>query len=513
VSDVTTALQRLYARAPKGMSFGLDRVRAAAEKLGNVHRLGTYVHVAGTNGKGSTAAFVATMAQFGGATVGLYTSPHLCRFAERIRIDGKPVDDTLLADCLDEALGVSEELTFFEVATLAALLAFRTAGVNLPVLEVGLGGQLDATNIVEGRAVPVITRVAFDHVDLLGTSLAQIAREKAGILRPEVTTIVGRLHPDARAEVDRIATQLGSTVYEATTEDEARFVDSYPPSLPGPFQRHNAMAAVAAARALGLPPQAIAQGLTGTRWPGRCEVIETAEGYVLLDCAHNPDGALALKNALLGYVMSFPRRHVALVFGAMADKNWKAMIDRLAPVTGPRVYVEPRGGRASAPAAEMVAHLDGEVALGVGEALEKARQRVGRGGLVVVAGSTFLVGATRGYLLGMRMDPQVALLGLRGLGWGRCPLWFGGGFAPCTPSGALPLHPGGGFAPCAPSRATHPAPRQRTQGLRPLVLCTLLTRFVTMQDDVSGHTLHGGPVCTQVSSCVRARRCTPVHNG
>jgi dihydrofolate synthase/folylpolyglutamate synthase len=406
--DLPSVLERLYALTPRGALLGLDRVRAASERLGGVHKLGRYVHVAGTNGKGSTAAFIATMAERAGMKVGLFTSPHLTRFAERIRIGGKMLPDPELARYLTMALDAGDDLTFFEVATLAALAAFRDASLDLAVLEVGLGGRLDATNVVEGSGVQVITRVAFDHTDRLGNSLAAIAREKAGILRSGSPVIVGRLHPDARAVVDQEAQKLGAIVHEATDEEEAQIVDTYPPSLPGSFQRQNAMVAAAAALALDLPAQAIAEGLVSTRWPGRCEVIETGDGYVLLDCAHNPDGALALKNALLGLVTNFPRRNVGLVFGAMADKNWKAMLDRITQVTGPRVYVEPRG-REPVPVAELQRYMEGDPALSVGEALTLARQRVGRSGIVIVTGSIYLVGQVRSYLLGLPADPPVAL--------------------------------------------------------------------------------------------------------
>jgi dihydrofolate synthase / folylpolyglutamate synthase len=407
-TPLASVLQRLYALGPRGMRFGLERVRRAAQALGDVHQLGTYVHVAGTNGKGSTAAFVDQMVRDSGANVGLYTSPHLCRFAERIRVDGKPVDDDVLVSCLERALDSDPELTFFEAATLAALLAFREHKVDVAVLEVGLGGRLDATNVVEGKAVTAITRVAFDHLDRLGPSLSAIAREKAGILRPGAPCIVGRLHPDALDVITEVAASVGAPLREANGEDEARLVDLYPPSLPGVFQRSNAMVAVAIARALDLPERAIAEGLLGTQWPGRFEILETPEGYVVLDSAHNPDGALALKNSLIGIGAAFSRRQVALVFGAMADKNWRAMLDRLTPVTGPRVYIEPPG-RTPARAEELVAYLDGEVALGIGEALALARQKVGRGGLVVVAGSIFLVGQVRAHLLGLPLDPPIGL--------------------------------------------------------------------------------------------------------
>lgn len=406
---IGSALERLYARGTRGVDLGLDRVREAAQRLGDPHRWATYVHVAGTNGKGSTAAFLATMGRAAGARVGLYTSPHLCRFAERIQVDGQPIDDGLLSRSLTAALDAGPDLTFFEVATLAALVAFRAAGVTLPVLEVGLGGRLDATNIVEGRAVTVITRIAFDHTEILGPTLRHIAREKAGILRPGAPVVVGRLHPDALDEVRQAAALLGATVHEATGPDEQAFIEAYPPSLPGAFQRSNALCAVAAARALGLAPAAIAQGLVETRWPGRCEILETPDGYTLLDCAHNADGALALKNTLLGFVTSVPRKHVALVFGALADKNWAAMLDRVGPVAGHRVYVEPQASRPAASTAQLRAHLEGEGAESPMAALALARQKVGRGGLVVVCGSIFLVGAVRAALLGLPVDPPIAL--------------------------------------------------------------------------------------------------------
>ncbi|MCU0681362.1 MAG: bifunctional folylpolyglutamate synthase/dihydrofolate synthase [Polyangiaceae bacterium] len=407
-AQLPSALRRLYALSPRGMRLGLERVRRAAQSLGDVHRVGPYVHVAGTNGKGSTAAFVDQMAREAGACVGLFTSPHLCRFAERMRVDGEPVDDELLASCLERALNADPDLTFFEVATLAALLAFRERKVDLWVLEVGLGGRLDATNMVEGKAITVITRVAYDHTDRLGPTLMAIAREKAGILRPNAPCIVGRLHPDVRTVVDEVAASVGAPVHEASGEDEARLVELHPPSLAGLFQRSNAMIAVAVGRALNLPERAIAEGLVSTQWPGRFEILESPDGYVVIDCAHNPDGALALKNSLIGVGAAFSRRQVALVFGAMADKNWRAMLDRLTPVTGPRVYVEPKG-RAPARAEELVSYLDGDVALGVPEALDLARQKVGRGGLVVVAGSIFLAGQARAHLLGLPLDPPVGL--------------------------------------------------------------------------------------------------------
>jgi len=406
---LTELLAQLYQLTARGALLGLDRVREAAEKLGSPHRVGTYVHIAGTNGKGSTAAFVAQMAQRSGATVGLYTSPHLCRFAERISIQGQPIDDELLARCLHKALQVAETLTFFEVATLAAFLAFQEKGVTLCVLEVGLGGRLDATNIVEGQPVTAITRIAFDHMNLLGTSITAIARQKAGILRPNAPCIVGRLHPDARAAIDDMAEQLQAVVYEAHSEEEIKMITNYPPSLPGMFQQGNAMIAVAIGRHLGFSTQNIGEGLTSTQWPGRFEIVETPYGYVVIDSAHNPDGALALKNSLLGVGAAMSRKQIALIFGAMADKNWKAMLDRLAPVTGPRFYTEPHVmGRATAPPHDLNAYLSGTITATIEDAIRLARADVGPNGLIVVAGSIFLAAQARSFLLDLPMDPAVS---------------------------------------------------------------------------------------------------------
>jgi dihydrofolate synthase / folylpolyglutamate synthase len=409
LTELAPVLTRLFELVPRGSRLDLVNVKKAAESLEDVHRLGQYVHVAGTNGKGSVSAMLANMALAAGEKVGLYTSPHLCRFGERIQINGQPLSDAALARSLTRAMEAGSDLTFFEVTTLAALLAFREAGVTLTVLEVGLGGRLDATNIVEGSAVTIITRVAFDHMDRLGNSLSAIAQEKAGILRAGAPCIVGRLHPDARAVVDAEAHRLGVPVYEATAVEDAQFVELHPPALAGGYQRQNAMIATAAARALGIAEPAMAEGLQTAFWPGRFEVLETSEGYIILDGAHNPDGALALRNSLGGLASTFQRKQIALVFGSMGDKNWRAMLDRLAPVAGPRVYVAPPGGRAPAPPETLAAYLAGDAVGSITEALSVARQRVGRGGVVVVCGSLFLVGAVRGYLLGLQCDPPVAM--------------------------------------------------------------------------------------------------------
>lgn len=407
--SLQASLERLYALAPRGAQLGLERVRAAAERLGSPHKIPHYVHVAGTNGKGSTSAWIAEMAKAAGWKVGLYTSPHLCRFAERIRINGEPLDDDKLASCLDRAMESSSELTLFEVATLAGMLAFKEAQVDLAVLEVGLGGRLDATNIVEGDGVQAITRIAFDHTALLGGNLWAIAREKAGVMRANQRCVIGRLHPDAHASVVHHAEEAGAVIVEAGSPRDESILDQFPPALLGGFQRSNAMVAVAVARELNLPISAIGSGLTSVSWPGRCELIRHSTGPILLDGAHNPDGALALRNVLYSLSSAFARKRVALVFGAMVDKRWKAMLERLAPVIGPKVYVEPQvGGRLAVSTIALDAFARGESTHSVKEALATARSLVGPSGLVVVTGSLYLVGEARANLFGLDRDPPIA---------------------------------------------------------------------------------------------------------
>lgn len=195
MSDLKATLERLYALALHGRQLGLERVQAVCDKLGNPERAFETVHVAGTNGKGTVTAFVGSMARAAGKNVGVYTSPHLCRFAERINIGGVPLEDDKLVYYLNHVMDVGPELTFFEVATVAAFLAFRDAHVELAVLEVGLGGRLDATNVVPPPRVAAITRVSYDHTAELGDSISKIAFEKAGIIKAGTAVVLASFTP------------------------------------------------------------------------------------------------------------------------------------------------------------------------------------------------------------------------------------------------------------------------------------------------------------------------------
>jgi dihydrofolate synthase/folylpolyglutamate synthase len=400
-------LERLNGLAPRGALLGLERVSAACAALNHPERGFDSVHIAGTNGKGSVAAMVESMARAAKVRTGLYTSPHLVRFAERIQIDGAPVEDADLGAALEEALDRFPELTFFETATVAAFMVFARAKVELAVVEVGLGGRLDATNVLAAPRATAITRIALDHTDRLGKDIASIAREKAGILKPAVPVVLGPLDPISlaivRGEADRVGAPLRLT---ADDGELASFVERYPPGLAGRHQIENARIAVALAREIALPPDAVGSGLSAVKWPGRLETLLTERGEVILDAAHNPDGAAALATALARQARE-PAR-VALVFGAMADKDAEAMLALLAAHATHRFYVSPEGRRAADPA-RLAVHLPGVVLASVSEALEQARTAVGPGGSVLVAGSIFLVGAARAHLLGLERDPAIGL--------------------------------------------------------------------------------------------------------
>lgn len=404
------ALNRLYALALRGPKLGLDRVHEVCEFFGRPERTFEVVHVAGTNGKGTVCAFVASMLQASGKRVGLYTSPHLVNFSERIRVNGNPVEPDTMAELLNSVMDAGKELTFFEVATVASFLAFKESAVEYAVLETGPGGRLDATNVVPRPRVVAITRVAFDHMDELGDSLAAIASEKAAIIKPGCAVVTGRLHPDAEQVVQaRIEASNAKLVALGSPEPVPGKPLAYPRIA---MFGTNLAVATTIAREIGISPDDMSRGIESTSWPGRNELLHrNGRELTLLDCAHNPDGAVTLSHVLdpglLGEIES--RREIALVFGALDRKNWRAMLRRLEQVAGHRVFVAPPIAGQAVDPREMAALLAGEVAENVQQALVRARSMVGPFGVVVVTGSTYLVGAARALLLGLQPDPPIAM--------------------------------------------------------------------------------------------------------
>jgi dihydrofolate synthase/folylpolyglutamate synthase len=395
-APLATALRDLYRRVPMGMRLGLETMRDACGRWGHPEQSFAAVHVAGTNGKGSVCAMVESIARAQGLRTGLYTSPHLCRFAERIRVDGDPIDDQALAALLDRILDEEPALSFFEAATLTAFAAFRNARVDLAVVEVGLGGRLDATNVLASPAAAAITRIAMDHGEHLGPTLVDIAREKAGIAKPGLDIVLGPMDPPVRSAIDEVARAHGATTSDV---DLHALPTAAVVGLDGEHQVANARIAASLGRRIGASRAAVETGIAHVHWPGRLERI----GPYLVDCAHNPDGARSLARYVRAAGASANR--TKLVFGSLADKDWRGMLSELAPLAVARVFVAPpSSGRAAADPAEMSALWSGRGLATVEQALETEEAD-----LVIVAGSILLVGRARALLLGLPSDPPVAL--------------------------------------------------------------------------------------------------------
>jgi dihydrofolate synthase / folylpolyglutamate synthase len=396
----------------KTAKLGLDRIRVVLEALGRPQDRCRIVHVAGTNGKGSTCAMIESALRAGGATTGLFTSPHLSEPTERIRIDGVPISAEEFAAAFDEVHTAVERLlddgaidlhtTYFETVTAMALLVFSRRA-EVVVLEVGLGGRLDATNVVEPELC-VVTPIDFDHEQFLGRSIEAIAGEKAGILKRGVPAVFAPQRPEAAAVLEARAAELGIEVARAEKLPPER-VELHARGarfdtgglriecpLAGEHQVTNALTAIAALRALEIVAPAIEQGIAATRWPGRLErIAETPE--IVVDGAHNPAGA----RALAAYIDRFYRgRRVVLIFGAMRDKA----IDEIAGVLFPRaaevILTAPRQARALAPEAlrEAAGLSTARLAADIAEALAMARAGE-PADAVFVTGSLFLVAEAR----------------------------------------------------------------------------------------------------------------------
>jgi len=410
------------------MVLDLSGMAAALAASGSPEQGIPCVHVAGTNGKGSVSALVTAVLVQAGLRVGTYTSPHLHRFVERIALDGEPVDEALAAAeaqeiCAGLEAGTLPALTFFEATTLLAWRVFRASKVEVAVMEVGLGGRLDATRLCVPR-VTVITRVALDHQQQLGDTLEAIAREKAGVLKPGVPCVLGpTLGPGtgaARAAIEAVATEVGAPLWDAprcvlpagpgrvTAPFAGTTFDAAFPLL-GPHQRDNLATALAVLEVLrgqgmALSPEVVRAGIEGVRWPGRVERV----GRVIFDAAHNPDGVEALVAALRE--MPGGVDVGAVVFGASRDKDWPQMMATLTAALPGVPWFCAAVDMARAESAErLAAAVGGEAMAGPTEALDAALGRAEASEVVLVCGSIFLVAAARAYALGMPVEAFVGL--------------------------------------------------------------------------------------------------------
>jgi dihydrofolate synthase/folylpolyglutamate synthase len=409
-------VQYLYALGNeiKSARLGLDRVRRMAEALGSPDQRYNIVHVAGTNGKGSTCAMIAASLAAAGYRTGLNTSPHLVEPTERIAINGQPIGRDEFAECFAKVHDTAERLlrdeeleahpTYFETVTLMAMLCFAQRNVEWAVFEVGLGGRLDATNIVEPRFC-AITPIDFDHEAWLGKSLTAIAGEKAGIIKPGIPVICGPQHPEAwqvireRAEAQHAplidSTALSIDHLEADAWGSRFTLDGLRIEcpLPGEHQIDNARTAVRCLREIGVPEEAIQSGIAATRWPTRLERV-ARNPDVVIDGAHNPAGA----RALASYIARFHSgRRVGMIFGAMRDKSIDEIAGILFPLAHDLIVTAPDQARALRPDAvlEITPHRSARIAANIREALAM-RMTVD---ILFITGSLYLAGEARAILV------------------------------------------------------------------------------------------------------------------
>jgi dihydrofolate synthase / folylpolyglutamate synthase len=424
----------LYSLQKYGIKFGLDNIRKLSAALGNPHASFPCIHVAGTNGKGSTSAVISSVLQSAGFRVGLFTSPHLISFTERIRINGNQISEDGVIDLASEIKDVVSRFsdlqpTFFEVVTAIAFLYFQRQKVDAAVMEVGMGGRLDATNII-GPLVSVITNISLDHKDFLGPTLEEIAREKAGIIKKAVPVVSADQAPGASKVIMEASRESNSPVYTYGKDFSAflksadasgtcfdyidgpvRLNDLFVP-LSGEHQMKNSAVAVKAAGIfldrmggegfLSMAHDPIRSGLAAARWPGRLELIE-GNPAVLIDGAHNPAAADALSEAIKKVFLKKYKK-IIMVLGIMSDKEIKGIMKPLLPLASEIIMTAPSYSRASSPE-----HLSGIAAsLGfpnvrtastVKEALETAISCSSLperdSSLVVVTGSFYTIGEAK----------------------------------------------------------------------------------------------------------------------
>ena len=412
-----------------GMKLGLGRTEALLKAMGDPHDLFQGVHVAGTNGKGSVCAMLAAILQAAGYRVGLMTKPHLISYTERIQVDQQPISDDDFAALLTELQPIFDRVaiehgqpTEFEVLTAASFYYFARAGIDLLICEVGLGGRLDATNVVD-LGVEIITNIALDHTQHLGATLELIAAEKAGILKPDSLAITGAQPPalgviEAEAQRQsipllRLGREITFTAVDrdwsgllvSATTPSATYSDLRVPLL-GLHQAENAALAVAGVDALRsrgweISDGALKNGLAHTRWPGRLEVVDQ-DPIVLVDGAHNPAG---LDRTLTAAAHLRHGKPMVVIFGAMQDKDLPAMLSRLREAGAPVIFSRIDWHRAADPSELAKAYGESSrVAAGASQALAMASQEVGKEGIVLVCGSIYLageamlaVGATRAH--------------------------------------------------------------------------------------------------------------------
>ncbi len=424
--DYRGALEWIHSRECFGIRPGLERVRYILAELSDPHQQLKVIHIGGTNGKGSTAAFTASILREAGFKTGLYTSPYLESFTNRMAVDGQDVAEDVLVSLVEKVKPIVEEMadasglgpaTEFEVVTTLAFLYFAQVEVDYLVLEVGLGGRLDATNVVEAPLVSVVTNVSLEHVDILGDTVGKIAFEKAGIIKKGVPVLTASRDPEVLEVLRQRATECNSSLYmvgEDVTFLQGKWdlkgqtfhyqglkgplADLFIPLL-GEHQAVNAVTALAAVELAGvqLPEEAIRGGLKKTYWPGRLEVLKE-DPVVIIDAAHNYDGMKSLSRALHEY---FPKEGLVVVIGILKDKSIREILRLLIPAAEQFIITRAlHPTRAADPkaVADEARRLTSKPVVAVddlGEALKKGRDLAAGGGILCVTGSFYTISEAR----------------------------------------------------------------------------------------------------------------------
>ena len=439
-----TIIDFLFSLQTQGIKFGLSNSVRLMELMGNPHLSFRSVHIAGTNGKGSTSAFLAGVLQAAGYRVGLYTSPHLVSFTERIRINGMQVSEERVVELAERVRrrydGVLSREggdlltpTFFEVTTAMAFTCFAEERVDIAVVEAGMGGRLDSTNVI-APLVSVITNIDLEHTEYLGTTLGQIAAEKAGIIKAGVPVVTGATQPEVLAVIEQQALAAGAAVFRMprdfgaervaagrTQEFDYRGITTRLPHIRiGMLGRHqvgNACLALAAAECIGraglaVPEAALRAGLEQAVWEGRLERV--AQGPdIYLDGAHNPASARVLADAVRELKRGYGR--LIMVVGMLKDKDRRGILEQLAPLADRLIVTRPNYSRAlevETLAAE-IASMHGDIAVAgtVAEAIDLARREARGDDMILITGSLYTVGDARaalrpgdgpGYLRGLK---------------------------------------------------------------------------------------------------------------
>ena len=410
------AADLIHQRAWVGQKPGLDRIRRLLGRLGDPQNELKFVHIAGSNGKGSTAAMLASVLSAAGLKTGLYTSPHLWQFNERFQVEGVPISEEDLVDITAQVLEAAEDETEFELMTAIGMVYFLRAGCDLVVLETGLGGRLDSTNVIPAPETAVITHIGLEHTELLGDTVAKIAAEKAGIIKPGCSAVLYGQSLEAETAVERACGVVNVSLSRtapvepvSSGQEGQRFTyrgrGPYSISLLGEYQVHNAavvLETVDALRRRGweIPEKAVQSGLSQARWPGRLELARRSPD-VILDGGHNPQCMEALARAL-GEL--YPGKKLIFLIGVLADKDWSTMLGELLPLAKEFYTITPDSPRAMS-AVELADYLEKQGARAVPcetvrDGLDRALASSEPQDVVCACGSLYMIGEVR-HLLGL----------------------------------------------------------------------------------------------------------------